>query len=48
VEGILRIVYLADEEAFELDYIPRVISLKSIFERIEALGKERNLPYKCS
>ena len=47
MEGILRIVYLADKEAFELDYIPSVISLKSIFEGIEALGKARELPYKC-
>jgi len=37
---------LVEKEAFELWHVPSVISLKRIFERIEALGEERNLPYK--
>jgi hypothetical protein len=48
MEGIRKIVYLADKETYELSYIPSVIPLKRIFEKIEALGKERDLPYKCS
>ncbi len=45
-EGIRKIVYLQDEELFELCYISSVISLKKIFAKITALGEERNLPYK--
>jgi hypothetical protein len=47
MEGIRNIVYLADEEVFELEYLSNVISLRRIFEKIEALGEERNLPYKA-
>jgi hypothetical protein len=47
MEGIRKIVYLAEKEAFELSYIPGVISLREVFEGIEDLGKERNPPYKC-
>jgi hypothetical protein len=46
MEGIRNIVYLVDKETYELSYIPSVISLKRIFEKIEALGKKRDLPYK--
>lgn len=47
MEGIRKIVYLADKEAFELEYLPSVISLKKICEKIEALGRERDFPYKA-
>jgi len=46
MEGIRKMAYLAEKEVFELEYLPNVISLRKIFERIEALGKERNLSYK--
>jgi hypothetical protein len=46
MEGIRKIVYLADKETYELSYIPSIIPLKRIFEKIEVLGKERDLPYK--
>ena len=42
------IIYLAEKEAFELGYIPNIISLKRIFEKIESVGKERDLPFKRS
>ncbi len=45
-EGIQKIVYLTEKGVFELRYIPSVISLNNIFEKIKALGKERKLPYK--
>ncbi len=48
MEGIRKIVYLRDREVFELEYFPGIISLKGIFEEIEALGKERTPPYKVS
>ncbi len=48
MEGIRKIEYVADQEEFELSYIPGIISLKRIFEGIEAIGKDRNLPYKCT
>jgi hypothetical protein len=47
MEGIRNIVYLVDKETYELKYIPSVIPLKRIFEKIEALGKARNLSYKA-
>lgn len=47
MEGIRNIVYLADKEVFELEYLPCIVSLKKIFEKIQALGKERNPPYKA-
>lgn len=37
---------MIEKEVFELEYVPAVISLKEVFEKIEALGVERNLPYK--
>jgi hypothetical protein len=46
MEGIRRIAYLAEEDVFELCYFPKFIPLEQIFEKIEALGEERNLPYK--
>jgi hypothetical protein len=48
MEGIRKIVYLADKEVFKLEYLPCIVSLKKIFEKIEASGKERNPPYKAS
>lgn len=48
MEGIRKIAYVVALEGFELSYIPGIISLKRIFERIDAIGKERNLPYNCS
>jgi hypothetical protein len=39
---------LAEKEAFELRYIPSIISLRRVFEKIEALGEERNQPFKGS
>lgn len=39
---------MRDREVFELEYFPGIISLKGIFEEIEALGKERTPPYKVS
>jgi hypothetical protein len=48
MEGIRKIAYLAEREVFELEYLPSIVSLTKIFEKIEALGKERNPPYKAS
>jgi uroporphyrinogen-III synthase len=31
------------EDIFELRYFPKIISLEQIFERVEALGEEKNL-----
>ena len=46
MEGIQKIVYLTEKGVFELWYVPSVISLNNIFEKIKALGEERKLPYK--
>jgi hypothetical protein len=48
MEGIKKMVFLPDKDVFELSYIPSVMSLEKIFKKIEALGEERNLPYKAS
>ncbi len=46
MEGIEKMVFLPEKEVFELSFMPNVISTEIIFEKIEALGKERNLTYK--
>ncbi len=46
MEGIQKIDYLTEKGVFELWYVPSVISLNNIFEKVRALGEERKLPYK--
>jgi hypothetical protein len=39
---------LAEKEAFELRYIPRLTSVGRIFEKVESVDKQRDFPFKCS